>query len=198
MKGRIVMKYNHLEFNLENRVRFLPGKGCLVNHQGEVVSLPENSLRFLLLLLEGVTEKEVIIDEVWREQKGAISESSYYGQLHTLRNAFLQVGLAKNLIRTIPRKGVRYVGLVEREELKLKPVENTEFLKKSQEHSMVPLALETVSLLPERIEESREVSQNTLVGRLTDKIRKVGIWNIFVSVLSIISVFWLTFLTFFR
>ncbi|MFA3781160.1 transcriptional regulator [Yersinia sp. 1652 StPb PI] len=106
------METNEIMFKLEGTVLFSPTLRCLNGPDGSVVILTENNLRFLQLLLSGVTEKEQIINQVWKEQRGAVSESSYYGQLYMLRKAFLQVGLKESLIHTIPRKGVRYTGSV--------------------------------------------------------------------------------------
>ena len=106
------MEINEIVFRLEGTVLFSPAQRCLNGPNGSVVMLTENNLRFLQLLLNGVTEKEQIINQVWKEQRGAVSESSYYGQLYMLRKAFIQVGLKESLIHTIPRKGVRYTGSV--------------------------------------------------------------------------------------
>ena len=106
------MEVNEIVFKLEETVLFSPAQRCLNGPNGSVAILTENNLRFLQLLLNGVTEKEQIINQVWKEQRGAISESSYYGQLYMLRKAFVQVGLKESLIHTIPRKGVRYIGSV--------------------------------------------------------------------------------------
>jgi DNA-binding winged helix-turn-helix (wHTH) protein len=190
------MEYNHLEFNLENCVSFLPGKGHLVNDQGNIVSLTENSLRFLMLLLDGVTEKEQIIEKVWREQKGAISESSYYGQLHILRNSFEQIGLDKNLIKTIPRKGVRYIGQFEKREYKGKQVDSPDLPATHQEQDMVLQISEQVDLLADKMEASIAPSPKSLRLRLLDNIQEIRPWNLFISFMSIVSVCWLTLLTF--
>lgn len=40
-------------FILGDGIRFEPEKRCLINDFGTVINLPENSYRFLLLLLEG-------------------------------------------------------------------------------------------------------------------------------------------------
>ncbi len=101
-----------MRFNLEGIVVFSPSESRLIGANGSVVELTENSRRLLLLLLNGVTDKENIISEVWQERRGAVSENSYYGQLYMLRNAFSQAGLKKSLLRTIPRKGVQYMGSV--------------------------------------------------------------------------------------
>lgn len=190
------MEYNNLTFNLENGVSFLPGKGYLENLQGTIVPLTENNLRFLLLLLEGVTEKETIIGKVWREQRGVISESSYYGQLHMLRNAFEQVGLDKNLIKTIPRKGVRYLGQVERQELgttsaeQTTPLENNEINKADKINSD---ALEHTTISKKG---SSEELQNTMIFRGETGLKSRGKWDVIASILSIISVCWLVLLTY--
>lgn len=106
------MEKNDIAFKLEGSVLFSPTQRSLIGPDSKVVILTENNLRFLQLLLNGVTDKEQIINEVWKEQRGAVSESSYYGQLYMLRKAFVQVGLQESLIHTVPRKGVRYTGTV--------------------------------------------------------------------------------------
>ncbi len=103
-----------MRFTLEEIAIFSPSEHRLTGMDGSVAELTENNRRFLLLLLNGVTAKEKIMHAVWKEQRGVISESSYYGQLYMLRNAFSRVGLHKSLIRTIPRKGVQYVGRIQR------------------------------------------------------------------------------------
>ncbi|AJI95769.1 hypothetical protein BD65_1353 [Yersinia ruckeri] len=100
------------EFELENGVIFSPARRYLYRPDASPVILTENNIRFLQLLLNGITDKESIINQVWKEQNGAISESSYYGQIYMLRKAFNQIGLNESLIHTIPRKGVRYIGSV--------------------------------------------------------------------------------------
>lgn len=102
-------------FILGDGIRFEPEKRCLINDFGTVINLPENSYRFLLLLLEGETDKQNIINQVWHEQRGSVSDSSYYGQIYMLRKSFDQIGLSSSLIKTIPRKGVKYMGSVLRE-----------------------------------------------------------------------------------
>jgi DNA-binding winged helix-turn-helix (wHTH) protein len=77
---------NGLKFNegktflLDKNVMFLPSKRRLVSEDNRVVELTENNYRFLSLLLTGETDKQAIIDFVWQEQNGSVSESSYYGQ----------------------------------------------------------------------------------------------------------------------
>ncbi|MGL4604940.1 MAG: winged helix-turn-helix domain-containing protein [Iodobacter sp.] len=71
------------------------------------VSLRHNEALFLNLLLNGIEMKEDLISKVW--SNGATSESSYYKLVHDLRRSLDSVGLP-DVIKTIPRKGFRFVG----------------------------------------------------------------------------------------
>lgn len=97
---------------LDENIQFIPEKGLLVSDSGKTVNLSENSYRFLKLLLEGESNKQTIINQIWHEQRGVVSDSSYYGQIHSLRKSFELVGLPGSLIKTIPRRGVKYIGKV--------------------------------------------------------------------------------------
>ncbi|MFU9139073.1 winged helix-turn-helix domain-containing protein [Erwinia tasmaniensis] len=97
---------------LDENIQFIPEKGLLVSESGKTVNLSENSYRFLKLLLEGESSKQTIINQIWHEQRGVVSDSSYYGQIHSLRKSFELVGLPGSLIKTIPRRGVKYIGKV--------------------------------------------------------------------------------------
>lgn len=103
---------DHTIFILEEGVRFLPVERRITNDTGATVDLSENSYRFLSLLLNGEMDKQNIIELVWSEQRGLVSDSSYYGQIYILRKALELVGLPGTLIKTIPRKGVKYMGFV--------------------------------------------------------------------------------------
>ncbi|UXD26617.1 hypothetical protein FORC065_3883 [Yersinia enterocolitica] len=146
------METNEIVFKLEGTVLFSPAQRCLNGPNGLVVMLTENNLRFLQLLLSGVTEKEQIINQVWKEQRGAVSESSYYGQLYMLRKAFIQVGLKESLIHTIPRKGVRYTGSVSQITVYKEP-EKQQDNNDIQQMAIFPTApqIDIPSLLPESV-----------------------------------------------
>lgn len=103
---------DELSYSLGNGVTLLPEKRYITNQEGIVFPLTENNYRFLMLLIKGETDKQNIINQVWHEQAGAVSDSSYYGQIYMLRKAFDMLGLSGTLIKTIPRKGVKYMGKV--------------------------------------------------------------------------------------
>ena len=79
------------KFKLENGVEFSPSQRCLIASDGTILELTENSLRFLSLLLDGVTEKEKLIHQVWKEQSSRSrreSQDSSDGSIRTARSGF--------------------------------------------------------------------------------------------------------------
>ncbi|WP_159566008.1 winged helix-turn-helix domain-containing protein [Budvicia diplopodorum] len=180
----------NMRFKLENDVEFSPSERCLIGADGTVLELTENSLRFLILLLNGVTEKEKLIHQVWKEQSGAISESSYYGQLYALRKAFSQVGLRETLIRTIPRKGAQYVGKV----TKIATEKPDSMPEKALHSSAQPEPVQyiaplggldntLVTALEKRESERQAKAANLFADRR---------WSFLVSILAVVAVCWLS------
>ncbi|MFL4556652.1 transcriptional regulator [Yersinia kristensenii] len=184
------MEINEIVFKLEGTVLFSPAQRCLNGPGGSVVMLTENNLRFLQLLLNGVTEKEQIINQVWKEQRGAVSESSYYGQLYMLRKAFLQVGLKESLIHTIPRKGVRYTGSVSQV-----TVSND---SDEQQNNDDIQQITTLPELPQITTYSLPVESVTprvpLVNNKQSFLQSNG-WKKLISLLAFFSFCWLSFLS---
>ncbi|EON3356753.1 transcriptional regulator [Yersinia enterocolitica] len=184
------METNEIVFKLEGTVLFSPAQRCLNGPNGLVVMLTENNLRFLQLLLSGVTEKEQIINQVWKEQRGAVSESSYYGQLYMLRKAFIQVGLKESLIHTIPRKGVRYTGSVSQITVYKEP-EKQQDNNDIQQMAIFPTApqIDIPSLLPE------SVIPQTLQPASKQNFLQSYRWKKLISLLAFFSFCWLSFLS---
>ncbi|CQI88232.1 winged helix-turn-helix domain-containing protein [Yersinia rohdei] len=184
------METNEIVFKLEGTVLFSPSQRCLNGPDGSVVILTENNLRFLQLLLNGVTEKEEIINQVWKEQRGAVSESSYYGQLYMLRKAFVQVGLKESLIHTIPRKGVRYTGSVSQIaackeiESPQSGIDNTQ-VTTEPESSYIPMPSLPIKSAPTAVPHA-QIKHNFLQSH--------G-WKKLISLLAFFSFCWLSFLS---
>ena len=184
-----VMDNDELSFILNDTIQFLPGKRCIVNQAGTVISLSENSYRFLLLLLNGETDKQKIINQVWHEQRGSVSDSSYYGQIYMLRKAFDLVGLPSTLIKTIPRKGVKYMGKVGK--VKVDPDLNIE-MSKAQ-------TVEDDHYLPPPPQEARQAlnpdgprPQGEINARPQSEWFQSKHWNLLISILAVLAVCWLT------
>lgn len=170
---------NEIIFFLDNGVRFVPEKRFLISLSGHVVNLSENSYRFLTLLLDGENDKQKIINQIWHEQRGVVSDSSYYGQIYALRKAFELVGLPGALIKTIPRRGVKYTGKV----------------------IVKPLAVEE-DRLPASAIDHQEVSlpaedEATPMVSVKEKPKKPvkSRFDHFISIIAILAVCWLTTLT---
>lgn len=183
------MEKNEIVFKLEGAVLFSPEKRCLSGPDGSVAVLTENNLRFLQLLLNGVTEKEEIINQVWKEQRGAISESSYYGQLYMLRKAFLQVGLKESLIHTIPRKGVRYTGSISQITLDRDPESSDTAL---HHHVNIPpddarLSAASMAITPLAMRLSASPAKQSFI--------RSHRWKKLISLLAVFSFCWLSFLS---
>ncbi|MFD1800843.1 transcriptional regulator [Mixta tenebrionis] len=183
-------------FNLGEGVKFLPGERCIVNESGTVIGLSENSYRFLLLILNGETDKQAIIKQVWHEQRGSVSDSSYYGQIYMLRKAFSLVGLPNSLIKTIPRKGVKYMGKVEKKAADAAAnavageailLDKACMLEESQEVNAIRLEEEdNQPVLP--AEEAPQTRESKDMAPWYNSKR----WNFFITVLAVIAVCWLT------
>lgn len=182
----------NLIYTLDKGVRFIPAKRCLIALNGSVIELSENSLRLLLLLLEGETDKSNLINQVWVEQRGSVSESSYYGQLYLLRKSFRQVGLPESLIKTIPRKGVKYVGFVT-SEMFIESI-SQQTLSHPQDIPVESNELHSTILKNKNVLPS-EVMHKSLKSTINDWYQSRS-WHLFVSVLAVIAVCWLTTLFF--
>jgi DNA-binding winged helix-turn-helix (wHTH) protein len=197
-------------FLLENGVHFLPEERRIINESGAVVELSENSYRFLLLILNGEMDKQNIIEHVWSEQRGLVSDSSYYGQIYILRKALGLVGLPGTLIKTIPRKGVKYTGAVKQQTAKIQEVEidvpDMEAIAALSQYAGVAQDVEremTPDSLP--VEPVSVVSLSAPHGSSTDKTSFITTapewyhsrrWNQLITVLAVIAVCWLTTLAF--
>ncbi|AHM72011.2 winged helix-turn-helix domain-containing protein [Yersinia hibernica] len=184
------METNEIVFKLEGTVLFSPTQRCLNGPDGSVVILTENNLRFLQLLLNGVTEKEQIINQVWKEQRGAVSESSYYGQLYMLRKAFIQVGLKESLIHTIPRKGVRYTGSVS-QITGCQGLQEEQNNNDTQQITVLPATSQTTTLsLP-----VKSIALQTPPIASKQSFLHSNHWKRLISILAFFSFCWLSFLS---
>ena len=72
----------------------------------KTAQLGSNESDFLLALIDGVSDKELLISRVWGERGLVVSDGSYYKTLHTLRTHFSVIGLSRHAIKTLPRRGV--------------------------------------------------------------------------------------------
>lgn len=96
---------NATKFLLDGRVLFDSARMTL-SHQEKIVRLSESECHLLLAFWLGLYKKEEIINFVWKNRSGCVSESSYYKLINQLRNNFSRVGLNASDIVTHPRVGI--------------------------------------------------------------------------------------------
>lgn len=184
----ILMSDGCYYFSLEKGVHFYPESRCITTSAGNTIELPENSYRFLTLLLEGESDKQKIISEVWREQRGLVSDSSYYGQIYNLRKALEAAGLSGGLIKTIPRRGVRYLGKVDK-----RICESTDSNEHLNDNNINEEDIVTDIHNDNFIYEKRTSIDNNHTSIEWYKTKQ---WGAFISVLAVLAVCWLTTLIF--
>ncbi|WP_176517636.1 winged helix-turn-helix domain-containing protein [Pseudomonas faucium] len=69
-------------------------------------TLSSNEGDMLLALMEGNTDKEALISQVWGGRGLVVSDSSYYKTVHGLRSRLVDVGLSRDSLKTLPKRGL--------------------------------------------------------------------------------------------
>lgn len=101
------MIYQFENFRLDTALRELRQNGALIALEPQVFDL----LRFLISARDRVVSRDDMLEEVWNGR--IVSEATLSSRLNAARVALGDTGSAQRLIRTLPRKGVRFVGTVE-------------------------------------------------------------------------------------
>ncbi|MGB3255760.1 winged helix-turn-helix domain-containing protein [Buttiauxella gaviniae] len=101
---------DNLCYLIENKIIFLPEKQCLVHTDShEQIKLKPTASLCLLLLLrnhaEIVTQNELLAF-AWGESHRQVSFNAFYQSILSLRKSFLQMNVEKQIITTVPRKGL--------------------------------------------------------------------------------------------
>ncbi|WP_044181598.1 transcriptional regulator [Phytobacter massiliensis] len=174
-------------FILDNGVKFFPERRCISDDSGVVINLSENSYRFLTLLLKGETDKQNIINQVWHEQRGSVSDSSYYGQIYSLRKTLDLVGISSSVIKTLPRRGVKYMGKVEIvQDLSESTPPQPQPDELTEQPDNYPPPTYPVAVIPQETPQS--VSHKTAVPAWMNSRH----WNILITIMAVMAVCWLS------
>lgn len=104
------MRYRFNDFILDAARRELSRAGKPVAVEPQVFDL----IAYLIQNRERVVSRDDLIDGIW--QGRIVSESTLATRINAARKAIGDDGTAQRLIRTIQRKGVRFVGTIEDEE----------------------------------------------------------------------------------
>jgi TolB-like protein/DNA-binding winged helix-turn-helix (wHTH) protein len=95
------------DYSLDTHCRELRCSGSIVAIEPQAFDL----LEFLIRNRTRVVSKDDLISEVWRGR--IVSESTLSSRITNVRQAIGDSGEAQRLIRTVSRKGVRFVGVVQ-------------------------------------------------------------------------------------
>jgi adenylate cyclase len=104
--GRAVVEFVFGEHHLDVDRRELRRSAELIAVEPQVFDL----LVYLVRNREHVVSKDDLIASVWRGR--IVSESTIASHIHAARRAVGDNGAAQHLIRTVPRKGIRFIGSV--------------------------------------------------------------------------------------
>lgn len=74
-----------------------------INNQSFEVT--EKHKRLVICLLKEITLKNDIINVVWYEQGGMVSDNNYHQLIHKFRNLLCENNFPKAMLKTIPRHG---------------------------------------------------------------------------------------------
>ncbi|HEY0459361.1 MAG TPA: winged helix-turn-helix domain-containing protein [Pyrinomonadaceae bacterium] len=82
----------------------------ILRRGGEIVPLPPKAVELLVVLLKNrgeVVSKAELLDAVWEET--VVEESVLSNNIYILRKTLSELGVGRNLIQTVPRRGYRFV-----------------------------------------------------------------------------------------
>lgn len=104
-------KYTHTTlYIINNLVDFYPADRCLTNRiTGKSVTLQSPASFILLYLLthDGVViAQRTLMTAGWGDKSSVTSSNTFYQTVLTLRNALTEVGLPRDLIKTVARRGM--------------------------------------------------------------------------------------------
>ena len=104
-----ILRYLFAECALDTDRRELRRGNHLVSIEPQVFDL----LVHLIHHRDRVVSKDELLASVW--QGRAISESALFNRINAARSAIGDTGERQGLIKTLPRKGLRFVGAVQEE-----------------------------------------------------------------------------------
>ena len=106
----------------------------------ELIAIEPQVFDLLVYLVQNrhrVVSKDDLVEAVWGGR--IVSESTLTSRINAVRRAIGDSGEAQRLIRTLPRKGIRFVGVVQEEQTTAAPVDARPIVDPdSQSLSVVP------------------------------------------------------------
>ncbi|QSR75024.1 winged helix-turn-helix domain-containing protein [Aeromonas jandaei] len=101
---------NNLFFELCGTHIFSPSHNAICTPDGTLFHLKFRESKLLLLLLQGIHDKNMLMDTIWCG--GEVSENSYHKLISTLRTVLFDAGMGRAIIKTLPRRGCCFMGSI--------------------------------------------------------------------------------------
>lgn len=80
----------------------------IIKAKNESIHLTELQRRLFCILLSGVTRKQEVIESVWENNHITITDNNYHQLIYQCRTLLSRHGIPPEVIKTIPRYGVRF------------------------------------------------------------------------------------------
>lgn len=80
----------------------------IIKAKNKSIHLTELQRRLFCILLSGVTKKQEVIESVWENNHVTITDNNYHQLIYQCRTLLSRHGIPPEVIKTIPRYGVRF------------------------------------------------------------------------------------------
>ncbi|WP_421671718.1 winged helix-turn-helix domain-containing protein [Rahnella sp. EDr1-12] len=90
----------------ENEILVLDVKKLIFKREKKEISLSKNQTRLIDFLIKGVTQKEELINLLWKSSPRKSIENSYNQLVFKTRAVLIDNGLPEDFLITIPRYGL--------------------------------------------------------------------------------------------
>jgi DNA-binding winged helix-turn-helix (wHTH) protein len=100
------------KYLIEHRLVFDTNLMTLSNGD-TVTALAANETELLTLLMRGIATKQAVIEQVWESKGMVVTEGSYHQLVRSLRLKLEEQGLPGSVIKTLPRLGLKFLGIAE-------------------------------------------------------------------------------------
>lgn len=80
----------------------------IIKAKNKSIHLTELQRRLFCILLSGVTKKQEMIESVWENNHVTITDNNYHQLIYQCRTLLSRHGIPPEVIKTIPRYGVRF------------------------------------------------------------------------------------------
>ena len=138
------MRYHFEDCTLDTDRRELRGPDGPVSVEPQVFDL----LEYLIQNRDRVVSRDTLIETIWAGR--IVSESALTTRINAVRSAIGDTGEEQRLIKTFPRKGIRFVGVVREETAKPVPALRTEPIALPEKPSIAVLPFTNMSGDPEQ------------------------------------------------